>query len=67
VVGLKSVLNLSSVIREVQYHRLVFPWMDTIQTGKRLHGMHTSELHIDLHRMEKRLVKPGLELIGHTQ
>ena len=64
---LEGLLNLFSLVHEVQDKRLCFAGSDAIEAGKRLHGINATELLIHIHRMQERLVEPCLELVCHDE
>ena len=43
------------------------PARTRFRRGKRLHRVHAAELLVHVHRVEQRLVEPGLELVGDHQ
>ena len=67
VVGLKGGLDLIGLVGEVEHHRALLLWVRPVAPRQRLHCIHAAELLVHVHRMERRLVEAGLELVGDDQ
>lgn len=67
VVGLKRVPNVLVGVHKVQNKGAVLAAAGAVEAGKRLNGVDVAQFLIHVHRMEQRLVKPGLIFVCNHQ
>ena len=67
VVGLECPEDVLGVVYEVEHEGRVFPRDHAVQARKRLYRLHAVESLVDVHRVQQRLVEPGLVLVGDQQ
>ena len=67
IVGLKGSENIVRFIIKIEYKGAGFPFagIGSVQARQRLHALHAAERFIHVHGAQLRLVKAGLELVGH--
>ena len=67
VIRLERRLDRFRLVGEVEHHRLGLGRMSSIEPREGLHRVHPAELLVDVHRVQERLIKAGLELVGDDQ
>ena len=67
VVVLEGYLHRFSVVGEVQNKSIALLRMGAVQPGERLHGQHTRQRLVYVHRVQQRFIKTGNELVGNDQ
>ena len=55
---------VSASLREVEHEDVVFLRMRPVEARQGLHRFDAGEGLVDVHRVQQRLVVPGLELVG---
>jgi hypothetical protein len=64
IVEFKGFLDIFFGIVKIEDKSAVLVLVDTVESRERLYRIHSSEILIDIHRLEKRLIESRLELVG---
>ena len=67
VVGLEGLADLFAVVHEVENEGVFLERMNPVQARQRLHGLDAGEPLVHEHRVQQRLIEPGLVLLRHEQ
>jgi hypothetical protein len=66
-ISFESVANFIWVVDKIKDESVFFQRVDTIQPRKRLNGLDARESTVDIHRVQKGLIKISLILFGDQQ
>lgn len=66
VKGLESLFDLFVGVFKVEHQRAFFAGTSTVEARERLYGVDSFEFFVDVHGMQKRLVKARLILVGNN-
>ena len=67
VVGLEGRQDVVGIVHEIHHIGGVFTRMAAVQAGEGLHRLDAIEAPVHIHAAEQRLIKTGLEFVGHQQ
>ena len=67
VVRLEGFADLLAVVHEVEDEGVLLEGMHAVQPGQRLHGLDAGEPLVHEHRVQERLIEPGLVLLRDEQ
>ena len=67
MVGLEGGQHLFGVVNKIEHVSGVFPGVGAVQAAQRLHRLDAGQALVHIHAAQQRLVKAGLELVGHRQ
>ena len=67
VVRLEGVLDIISIVDEIEDECVFLSGTSAVETRERLHGLNAVESLVHVHRVQKRLIEAGLVFLGDKQ